>query len=124
MPVHIPTGFFHWKLPFERGLHVVMPLDYGAGDAWVPQRKYPVEIKPRSSEMFFLSDISGFRDYMRRDFIGTSFWSRLRSRFLRGLVFTEEGKVFKVVFDSSLRKELARLRNWKTEPTNSPTSHG
>jgi hypothetical protein len=101
-----------------------MPLDYGAGDAWVPQRKYPVEIKPRSSEMFFLSDISGFRDYMRRDFIGTSFWSRLRSRFLRGLVFTEEGKVFKVVFDSSLRKELARLRNWKTEPTNSPTSHG
>ena len=115
MPVHIPMGFFHWKLSFERGLHEVIPLDFGADDAWAPQRKYPVEIKPRSSEMFFLSDISGFRDYTRKDFIGTSIWSRLRSRFLRALVFTDEGKLFKVVFDSSLQKELARLRNWKSQ---------
>jgi hypothetical protein len=26
MPAHIPMGFFHWKLPFQRGLFEVIPL--------------------------------------------------------------------------------------------------
>jgi hypothetical protein len=110
MPVHIPMGFFHWKLPFKRGLHEVIPLDYSAADDWAPQRKYPVEIKARGSDTFFLSDIGMFREYSLKDFIGTTVWSRFRSRFISALVFTDEGKIFKVTLDTSLRKELARLR--------------
>jgi hypothetical protein len=113
MPVHIPMGCFHWKLPFKRGLHEVLPLDYSALDEWAPQRKYPVEIKARGSDTFFLSDINMFREYVVKDFIGTTIWSRFCSRFVSASVFTEEGKVFKVKLDPSLRKELASLRNNK-----------
>jgi hypothetical protein len=110
MPVHIPMGFFHWKLPLRRGMHEVLPLDYSALDEWAPQRKYPVEVKSRGSDIFFLSDINMFRQYALQDFIGTTVWSRFRSRFLSACVFTDEGKVFKVKLDRSLRKELRRLR--------------
>jgi hypothetical protein len=110
MPVHNPMGFFHWKLPFKRGLHEVLPLDYSAADEWAPQRKYPVEIKARGSDSFFLSGIGMFREYALKDFIGTTIWSRFCSRFISAFVFTDEGKVFRVALDKSLRKEMARLR--------------
>ena len=110
MPVHVPMGFFRWKLPLKRGLHEVLPLDYSAQDEWAPQRKYKVEIKARGSDTFFLSDISMFQEYVLKYFVGTTVWSRFRSRFISAFVFTEEGKIFKVTLDSSLRKEMARLR--------------
>jgi hypothetical protein len=110
MPVHIPMGFFHWKLPLRRGLYEVLSLDHSAQDEWAPQRKYPVEIKARGSDTFFLSYISMFQEYVLKDFVGTTVWSRFRSRFISASVFTDEGKVFKVTLDSSLRKEMARLR--------------
>src|SRR3981081_3946181 len=90
LPVHIPAGFFHWKLLFGRQLYEVIPLDLAAGDPWAPQRKYSVEIEPRSSYLFFLSDICGFREYSKKDFVGASVWSRLRSHFLSALVLTDE----------------------------------
>ena len=111
MPVHIPMGFFHWKLPLQRGMYEVLPADYSAADEWVPQKKYPVEIKARGSEIFFLSRIAMFEDYARHDLIGSSAWRRFRSTFLYAFAFTDEGKTFRVKFDSSLRKELARLRD-------------
>lgn len=109
MPVHIPMGFFHW-IPFRRGLFEVIPLDMSAQDQWAPQRSYPVEIKARGSDTFFLSDLHTFQEYALKDFIGTSTWSRFRSVFLRVIVFTDEGKTFNAKIDSSLRKELLRLR--------------
>jgi hypothetical protein len=109
MPVHIPMGFFDWKLPLQRGMYEVLPMDYSAADEWVPQKRYPVEIKARGSETFFLSPIAMFHDYVQSDLIGSSAWRRFRSRFLYAFVFTDEGKTFRVKFDSSLRKELARL---------------
>jgi hypothetical protein len=51
-----------------------------------------------------------FEDYARYDLIGVG-WRRFRSRFLYAFVFTGEGETFKVQFDSSLRNELARLRD-------------
>jgi len=111
MPVHIPMGFFHWKILFRRGLFEVIPLDYSAADNWVAQKRYPAEIKPRGSEIFFLSPIALFHEYAALDLIGRSTWSRFRSRFLSALVFTDEGRTFKVKFDPSLRKELALLRD-------------
>jgi hypothetical protein len=113
MPVHIPLGFFHWKLPFKRGHYEVLPMDYSAQDEWVAQRKYPVEIKARGSEIFFLSKIAMFQDQALYDFMGMSAWSRFRFRFLSAYVIVDEGRTFKVKLDRSLRKELARLRNAK-----------
>jgi hypothetical protein len=114
MPVHIPLSFFHWKLPFSRVPYEIrLPLDYSAQDEWVAQRKYPVEIKARGSEIFFLSKLAMFQDQALHDFIGMSAWSRFRSRFISAYVTADEGRTFKVTLDRSLRKELARLRNTK-----------
>ena len=88
----------------------MFPLDYSDTDDWVAQRKYPVEIKARGSDTLFLSPIAAFQAQAVPLLIGTSVWSRLRSQFISAYVFTDEGKVFKVKFDSSLRKEMARLR--------------
>jgi len=110
MPVHIPMDFFHWKLPFQRGLYEVLPLDYSAVDHWVAQKKYPVEIKARGSDTFFLSPTAMFQEYALTDLVGSSVLRRFRSRFLSALVFTDEGRTFNVKFERSLRKELARLR--------------
>ena len=112
MSVHIPMGFLRWKAPFQRVLEQ-LPHDYSAADEWVPQKKYPVEIKPRGSELFFLSSIQMLRENAHSDtngIIGTSRWRRLCSRFLRAWVCTDDGRLFRVTFGESLRKELAALR--------------
>jgi hypothetical protein len=107
-----PVGFFRWKLPL-RGTYEVLPQDYSATDEWVAQRKYPVEMKARASDTLFLTRIAMFQEQALTDFIGMSVWSRFRSHFLSAYVLTDEGTIFKVKFDSSLRKELARLRSNK-----------
>ena len=84
-------------------LQSVRPMD--------PPKKISSRNQTRSSEIFFLSEIQMFREYAQKDLIGSSFLSRLRSRFVKGRVFTEDGKLFDAVFDSSLRKELSDLRN-------------
>jgi hypothetical protein len=61
MPANISMGFFQWKLPFHREYWLITPWDYARHDPWVPQRVYPTEIKPRSSQTFFLQDIATFR---------------------------------------------------------------
>ena len=109
MPVHIPLGFFHWKLPFHSGVFTVVPHDY-SGDQLVAQKKYPVEIKARGTQTFFLSSIGMFHDTARQHLIGKSIWSRLRSRLLSAFVTTDDGKTFNVEIERPLRKELAHLR--------------
>jgi hypothetical protein len=110
MPVAIPFSFFHWKVPVSYSGWTVNPWDYSQGDDWVPQKRYPVEIKPRCSENFFLGEISVFRDQMRRIFLGANFFERWRFRFLRARVITDDGKIFNVKLDPSLREELRSLR--------------
>jgi hypothetical protein len=80
-PVHIPMGLFHWKLPLQKGLFEVLPLDHSAVDQWVAQRKYPSRSR-QGADTFFLSDFTMFESYARKDLIGASKWSRARSLFL------------------------------------------
>lgn len=110
LPVMIPLNFFHWRVPFKRGVWLVMPMDYSQGDPWVPQKQYPVEIAPRSSQTFYLSGIDTFRTECRNKFIGDNFIDRCRFRFLRARVRTDDGKLFNVRIDSSLRKEIFDVR--------------
>jgi hypothetical protein len=110
LPVMIPLNFFHWRVFFKRGAWLVMPMDYSQGDPWVPQKRYPVEIAARSSQTFYLSGIDTFRTECRDKFIGDNFIDRCRFRFLRARVRTEDGKLFNVKIDSSLRKEIFDVR--------------
>src|SRR4029077_659533 len=65
----IPLFFFFWKIPLRHGLFMVNPLDYGGGDRWIARRIYPFDIRPRTSETFFLSDIATFREMFRERFL-------------------------------------------------------
>jgi hypothetical protein len=111
MPVMIPFSFFHWKAPFKAGGWTVNPWDYSAGDEWVPQKRYPIEIKPRSSETFFLAEKSVFRSTMLEMLSGANFIDRCRFRFLRARVVTDDNKLFDVKTDCTLHKELRLLRD-------------
>jgi hypothetical protein len=109
MPLSIPLAFFHWLAPFKRGTWFITPHDYSASDEWVPQKKYPVEIKPRYSETFFLSEKNMFRGQFREIFATANFFDRCRFYFFKAMVITDDRKTFKVTIDCRLRKELREL---------------
>jgi hypothetical protein len=117
MPVHIPLSFFHWTLPLQQETLMVLPHDYSQADPWVPQKQYPVEIKPRSSEGFFLTEIEMFRDQMRKNLSEANFLDRCRWRFLRARLITDDDKMFRVTLASSMRNELRRLRSEAHSPS-------
>ena len=111
IPVVIPMSFFFWRVPFKHGFFLVTPMDYSQEDSWVPQKRYPIEIKPRSSQSFYLSGIDVFLQQARDKFVGRTFLERLRYRFLRASVRTDDGKMFNVKLDKSIRHEFRKVRD-------------
>lgn len=109
MPVVIPFAFFHWKFPFKSDYWMVNPWDSAQHDPWVPHRQYPVEIRPRHSQTFFITEMSTFKETMTDMFLRArpSWW---RARFIKAIVVTDDAKIFKVKLDRPLRRELAELR--------------
>lgn len=110
LPVQIPFAFFGWRLPFSRAGWTVNPWDYSAADEWVPQKKYPFEVKIRGSEIFFISEKSVFQKSMIEIFKSLSWSQRLRARWLRAVAITDDRKIFRVKLDQTIRKELRALR--------------
>jgi hypothetical protein len=106
LPVLIPLSFFSWKLPFARDAYLVTPWDYGAQDPWIAQKRYPIEIKPRASEHFFLSNVETFRELVPRFLTRKRLFKWTRLRFLGARVFTEDNKTFKVKLDKTVREEI------------------
>jgi hypothetical protein len=109
MPVMIPFSFFHWKVPFRGGYWIVNPWDYSQHDPWAPQRIYPAEIRPRASTTFFLSEIDMFRSSLA-EMLQEVRHLRWRIRFMKAIVVTDDGKLFKVKLDKAIRRELAKVR--------------
>jgi hypothetical protein len=109
MPAMIPFSFFHWKMPFSRGYWMVNPWDSAQHDPWVPMRTYPAEIRPRASATFFLSEIDVFRSTMAEKLQEVRHL-RWRARFIKAIVRTDDGKLFKVKLDKPIQRELAKAR--------------
>jgi hypothetical protein len=114
-PVSIPLSFFHWRVPlqwgepFNRQGWLVTPWDYSQEDPLVPQKHYPVEIRPRSSETFFLADMDMFRQQFGEVFATANSFQRFRFRFLKARLLTDDGKLFDVRLSPQLRHELRLL---------------
>ncbi len=89
---------------------MINPWDYSQHDPWVPQRIYPFEIKPRGSATFFLSEIERFRSTMAEMMLQEVRHLRWRVRFIKAIVRTDDGKIFKVKLDKTIRRELAKVR--------------
>lgn len=73
-----------------------------------PQRIYPVEIKARASTTFYLSEIAVFRTTLA-EMLQQVRCMRWRIRFLKAIVRTDDGKLFKVRIDKAVRSELAKI---------------
>jgi hypothetical protein len=96
LPALIPLSFFRWKVPFGGGSWIVNPWDYQQHDQWVPQR--------------FLTDLAGFRATMAEMFNEVRYY-RWRLRFVRAIVITEDGMIFKAKIDKKIRGEVAKARS-------------
>jgi hypothetical protein len=103
-PLRIPTAFFHWKTPLKRECMTVFPPFDCIGNAWIARKTYPVEIAPRSSETFFLSSKTTLQSEAKRmRAANNSFLDRLRGRFIRARVQTDDGMTFRVAVAKGVR---------------------
>lgn len=110
MPLRIPFAFFHWHVRLRRGTFMVTPHDYSARDPHVPQQQYPVEIAPRASHSFFLSEARMFRKEMRRIMSGPYAVGRLGLFLMHAIIVSDDGQRFHVKLDKSVCKELRAIR--------------
>jgi hypothetical protein len=91
-------------VPFAGQQWVIMPLDLQGIAGVVPQKSYPVEIRPRSKETFYLSEASYFQQqmgeiksqqnsigrflfYFKKAVIGSADGRRFRPKGDRGITF-------------------------------------
>jgi hypothetical protein len=64
-PLRIASAFFYWKVPLKRGIILILPLDFYGGPL-IGKRSYPVEVAPRASETFLISDVATFKQDVKR----------------------------------------------------------
>jgi hypothetical protein len=100
--LRIPSAFFYWKVPLKRGVIMIFPLDF-YGTALIEKRSYPIEVAPRASETFLISDGTVFKQDVKRFRVDT-IAHRLRFRFIRAFVVTDDGETFRVKLSSEVRK--------------------
>ena len=101
-PLHIPSVFFYWKVPFKREFMEVPPLDL-TGSPLIPPQHYPSVISPRASAGFTISDVDTFKQEVKRMRGADTLADRLRFRFIRAYVHTDDGETFKVKLSPQVR---------------------
>ena len=95
LPLQVTLGFFRWRVPFARRQWVILPIDSTGVPGVVPQKVYPVEIKPRSSETFYMSEASAFLEQMQDIKKQQTIVGRCLFCFRRAVVGTADGRRFR-----------------------------
>jgi hypothetical protein len=99
LPLQVLIGFFSWRVPFSGRQKVILPIDSTGIAGVVPQKTYPFEIKPRTSEAFYISEASEFVKQMN-DFRKEQ---NCTGRFLfflkRAVVSSADGQTFRAKGD-------------------------
>jgi hypothetical protein len=102
--LRIPASFFYWKVPFMRDVMAIPgPLDL-VGSHWIEKKSYPIVLAPRTSESFFLSDLAKFKQTVKSMRGADTFVDRLRLRFIRAFVETDDGEKFRVKLSREIRQ--------------------
>jgi len=109
MTLRIPAGFFMWKALLKREYMTQPPMEFNQTFPYFAilgePHSYPVEIAPRASETFYICEKAGLESEAKRMLrANKSFLDRLRFWFIRALVQTDDGKMFRVKLSREVRK--------------------
>jgi hypothetical protein len=99
LPLQISLGFFRWNVPLRRRQWLILPIDSAGIPGVLPQKTYPVEIKPRSSESFYLSEAGAFVQQMSGIKSEQNFVGRLLFFFKKAIVRSADGRKFRAKGD-------------------------
>jgi len=101
-PLQIPLGFFRWSVPLRRNQSLIMPIDSAGIPGVLPQKHYLVEIKPRTSETFYLSEVGAFISQMSGIKGEPGFFGRVAFFFKKATVRSSDGVKFRVKGDRTI----------------------
>jgi hypothetical protein len=97
---------------------LVEPFDRTSTGPW-QWREYPVEIAPRTAETFTITDLEKLEQEAKRMRGADSFADRLRFRFIKAYVLTDDGDAFRVKLSPNIRQVwLAGLTEDSTSSKN------
>jgi hypothetical protein len=105
-PLRIPSTFFYWKVPFRREVMAITPPFDFVGSPLIAKKTYPTEITSRASDYFVLSDVETFEREVKRMRGADTLADRLRFRFIRAYVETDDGETFRVRLSQQVRDSL------------------
>ena len=106
--LRVPLSFLYWRLPMDRSAWMVMPLDsfpHGTGPP-IPRQNYPVEIAPRASQTFYVFDVAGLKELVEKMRKGASLIDRVRFRFVKAIVQSDDGRKFVANIGKEVREHL------------------
>jgi hypothetical protein len=106
MALRVPFSFFRWRLPMGRGVWLVNPLDSYGTDPLIPRKYYPVELAPRASQTFYVSDVATFKLSVGQMRKGASLIDRVRFRFIKAIILSDDGRTFAAKIRTNVRKHL------------------
>jgi len=96
---------------------MINPLDAYGTDQWVSQQKYSVEIPPRASHPFLVSDMAKFPQEFKEMINKQSLIRRILHRFVHVTIVTDDGMRFRAKIDKGVRREMRELNPLFSRPT-------
>jgi len=107
LPLRLGLSFFRLRLPFQRGATMFLPQDSFSGQP-MPKRQYPVVVQPNTSVSLFINGRDEFIQSLIDMKVELNWFGRVRFRWFRLCVLTDDGRWFRVRIDSILNAILPR----------------
>lgn len=99
LPLQVPLDFFRWHVPTRRQEWLILPVDSTGIPGVLPQKSYPYEIKPRTRETFYLSEVTAFVGQMCEIKSDQNFLSKKLFFFRKAMIRSTDGRKFRAKGD-------------------------
>ena len=119
VPIRFHSTCFSWRLPYRRSAWMAQPVDE-RGDQHVDVHPYPFTLHPNTSNTMLLTEIGIFdAEAMPRIIRQGKLPRWLVVRWLRAVVYTDDGSLFRARLDSTIREHI-RKADGAPEPAKKP----
>jgi hypothetical protein len=110
VPIRLHSTLLSWRIPFTRKAWVALPVDR-VGDEHVTKRDYPFVLFPNTSERICLSSLERFKENIQHIPDSGRFGRKVSARFVRGLIYTDDGSLFRVRLSVDLQALWREIAN-------------